>query len=107
MNTVLDGPIKPGYLTTEFWVTVVTFAGTGLVFIFHRDFGIGANSAAIAQGMSSLVGAAYAISRALIKAKAATVLTPVASIDTVPDVLVDPAGGAAATTTTGAAQLGL
>ena len=54
---------KPGYLTTEFWVTIIV----QLVGIFNLMFPVYHISDKTALGAQTLAAAAYAISRGLAK----------------------------------------
>lgn len=61
----MDPAIKPGYLTTEFYVTLAGFVLPLCTFIWHRDFSGYVQT--VAQAAAAIASVAYIISRAVVK----------------------------------------
>lgn len=57
--------IKPGILTSELWLTVLTHVAWVIAFVFHRDFSSYVPAAAV--GAAAVATLVYAIGRAHLK----------------------------------------
>jgi hypothetical protein len=84
VNSILGKILRPGWRTSEFWVTAVTLAGVLAPTIIPRaDNAVGSATTALAQhGTTGAIAAgavagAYSIARAIVKAKASTLVAPV------------------------------
>jgi hypothetical protein len=90
MNGVLAKVLRPGWKTSEFWVTAVTLAGVLAPALIPRaDSAVGSATTALSQhGTTGAIAAgavagAYSIARAIVKAKASE-MAPVTDPDVVP-----------------------
>jgi hypothetical protein len=61
----MNGTVKPGIKTTEFWLTLLTPISTFVLLTFHTD--VSGWVPGIASVASSIATAVYAISRAHLK----------------------------------------
>lgn len=66
MDTIVG---KPGYTTTEFWVTALTVLASLAVSIFGKDWNIAANVQQLAPIAAAVSASAYAYARSHLKAK--------------------------------------
>jgi hypothetical protein len=58
---------KPGYLTTEFWVTILTLLSSLLIAWRGDDFGLAANSQGLAILAVNVLSVGYALARSVLK----------------------------------------
>lgn len=60
--------IKPGYTTTEFWVTIIPNVFAALTLVFHTTFGVNVQ---VVSGAAAAIGnLVYSFSRSRIKSAA-------------------------------------
>lgn len=63
-------PVKPGYLTTEFYLTLLTGLSPLLSMVFHRD--VSSSLQGWAAAAAGIATATYALSRSLVKRSASS-----------------------------------
>lgn len=76
-NSAGAGTLKPGYLTTEFWATILTLLLPVLTLIFHKDFS--GQTQAFAAAAAGVATAVYSLSRSFAKSGQAKANAAVAS----------------------------
>ena len=79
-NAVVPADPKPGYLTTEFWVTLITLLLPFITLVFGKD--LSNQVPTIAMAAAGLAAACYALSRALTKSARSKAITAITSLPT-------------------------